>query len=85
MHFSNWLVSVLSSTASRGASLRHAFSTLAMYSSLGEHLDTTAKLGPLANRVSCASIWGIEERLTIHLALMLLSNVVVVVVVFISI
>ena len=54
-----------------GGSLRHASSTLAMYSSLGEHLCITAKLGPLANRISCESVRGMEGRLTTQLALML--------------
>ena len=54
---------------------------LAMYYTLVEHLDTTAKLGPLANRVSCASVGEVEERLTTHLALVLLSTVAVVFVV----
>ena len=49
-----------------------------MYSFLGEHLNTTVKLGPLADRVSCASVSGEEERLTAHLALVLLSTVLVV-------
>ena len=56
-------------------------STVAIYSSLGEHWGITVKLGPLANRVYCAFVRVLKERLTTHLALVLLSTVVIVLVV----
>ena len=52
---------------------------VAMYSSLGEHLGTTSKLWSLASRVSCALVRRVKERLTTHLALVLLSTVVLLV------
>ena len=40
----------------------------------------TAKFGPLARRVSCALVRGMEDRLITHLLLAVLVDVVVVVV-----
>ena len=54
----------------------HASSTMVTYSPLGEHLGTTVKLGPLARSVSCDSVRGEDERLTTHLASVLFSAMV---------
>ena len=70
------MVSDLNSAASLGVTLGYASSTLTMYSSWGQYLGTTAKLGPMVKGVSCTLVkWW--RRLTTLLALMLFTVAVV--------
>ena len=60
-----------------GGSLLHISSMAVMCSSLGDCFGTTAKLGPLTFRISCASVRGMDKRFITNLVLVM-SNVVVV-------
>ena len=70
-HLSTWLVSILSSSATFGGNLRHAYSAVTVYSHFREYSSTTAKLGPLAYSEICALESDLNDKSLTNLVLML--------------
>ena len=57
-----FLTSTLSSSTSPLLRFRHAYSMAVMYSQLGRHSGTLAKLGPWTSRCSWTSVKGVLDR-----------------------